>query len=184
MYSPTYTLGPVTKERAVYLLYWTLFALTVLLVASGFYLVFASRPTASAAYSDMERLRSEVTPSYVVRRSHVVGTWLWFVVAAAVAVAQSVQRSGRSMALAVAVCATAIAAFVTGRLLPWDQLALWSVTTGTNMLGVDPVFGDQVRFLVGGREVSIGTVQQLLTAHFLFGVVLAASSAIAALRQP
>ena len=33
----------------------------------------------------------------------------------------------------------------TGYLLPWDQLALWAVTVGTNMMGYTPVFGDQVR---------------------------------------
>ena len=34
----------------------------------------------------------------------------------------------------------------TGYLLPWDQLALWAVTVGTNMMGYTPVFGEQVRF--------------------------------------
>ena len=30
----------------------------------------------------------------------------------------------------------------TGYLLPWDQLALWAVTVGTNMMGFTPVFGE------------------------------------------
>ena len=30
----------------------------------------------------------------------------------------------------------------TGYLLPWDQLALWAVTVGTNMMGYTPVFGE------------------------------------------
>ena len=38
----------------------------------------------------------------------------------------------------------------TGYLLPWDQLALWAVTVGTNMMGYTPVFGDQVRFVLLG----------------------------------
>ena len=33
----------------------------------------------------------------------------------------------------------------TGYLLPWDQLALWAVTVGTNMMGYTPVFGGQVQ---------------------------------------
>ena len=42
----------------------------------------------------------------------------------------------------------------TGYLLPWDQLALWAVTVGTNMMGYTPVFGSQVRFvLLGGVEI-------------------------------
>ena len=31
---------------------------------------------------------------------------------------------------------------------PWDQLALWAVTVGTNMMGFTPVFGDQVHFVL------------------------------------
>ena len=44
----------------------------------------------------------------------------------------------------------------TGYLLPWDQLALWAVTVGTNMIGYTPVFGRDVRFvLLGGAEIGV-----------------------------
>ena len=36
----------------------------------------------------------------------------------------------------------------TGYLLPWDQLALWAVTVGTNMMGYTPVFGGSVKFVL------------------------------------
>src|SRR5581483_9616106 len=36
----------------------------------------------------------------------------------------------------------------TGYLLPWDQLALWAVTVGTNMMGYTPVFGTLLRWYV------------------------------------
>ncbi len=39
----------------------------------------------------------------------------------------------------------------TGYLLPWDQLALWAVTVGTNMMGYTPVFGNEVRFVLLGQ---------------------------------
>ena len=43
----------------------------------------------------------------------------------------------------------------TGYLLPWDQLALWAVTVGTNMMGYTPVFGGQMRYaLLGSKEIS------------------------------
>jgi quinol-cytochrome oxidoreductase complex cytochrome b subunit len=44
----------------------------------------------------------------------------------------------------------------TGYLLPWDQLALWAVTVGTNMMGFTPVFGNQVQFVLLGGQVEIG----------------------------
>ena len=51
----------------------------------------------------------------------------------------------------------------TGYLLPWDQLALWAVTVGTNMMGYTPVFGDQVRFvLLGGVEIGTDTLLALV----------------------
>jgi quinol-cytochrome oxidoreductase complex cytochrome b subunit len=57
----------------------------------------------------------------------------------------------------------------TGYLLPWDQLSLWAVTVGTNMMGYTPVFGDQVRFvLLGGVEIGSDTLLRWYTLHVLF----------------
>ena len=46
----------------------------------------------------------------------------------------------------------------TGYLLPWDQLALWAVTVGTNMMWYTPVFGEQVRFVLLGGEIGTDTL--------------------------
>ena len=57
----------------------------------------------------------------------------------------------------------------TGYLLPWDQLALWAVTVGTNMAGFVPVIGAQVKFaLLGGVEVTAGTLLRWYVLHVLF----------------
>ena len=57
----------------------------------------------------------------------------------------------------------------TGYLLPWDQLALWAVTVGTNMAGYTPVFGEEVRFvLLGGKEISPETLLRWYVLHVLF----------------
>ena len=56
----------------------------------------------------------------------------------------------------------------TGYLLPWDQLALWAVTVGTNMMGYTPVFGNQVRFvLLGGAEIGTDTLLRWYVLHVL-----------------
>src|ERR687885_229098 len=56
----------------------------------------------------------------------------------------------------------------TGYLLPWDQLALWAVTVGTNMMGYTPVFGQQVRFvLLGGVEIGGATLLRWYVLHVL-----------------
>ena len=53
----------------------------------------------------------------------------------------------------------------TGYLLPWDQLSLWAVTVGTNMIGYTPVFGNQVKFvLLGGNEIGNETLAAMVRA--------------------
>jgi len=55
-----------------------------------------------------------------------------------------------------------------GYLLPWDQLALWAVTVGTNMAGLVPVIGNQVKFaLLAGVEVSAATLLRFYVPHVL-----------------
>ena len=56
----------------------------------------------------------------------------------------------------------------TGYLLPWDQLAMWAVAVGTNMMGYTPVLGSQVRFvLLGGVEIGSETLLRWYVLHVL-----------------
>src|SRR5205807_2168844 len=56
----------------------------------------------------------------------------------------------------------------TGYLLPWDQLAFWAITVGTNMVGSAPGFGDQVRFmLIGGYEVGENALIRFYVLHVI-----------------
>jgi quinol-cytochrome oxidoreductase complex cytochrome b subunit len=57
----------------------------------------------------------------------------------------------------------------TGYLLPWDQLAMWAVAVGTNMMGYTPVFGSEVRYvLLGGKEIGSETLLRWYVLHVLF----------------
>ncbi|MBM4420217.1 MAG: DUF4405 domain-containing protein [Chloroflexi bacterium] len=54
----------------------------------------------------------------------------------------------------------------TGYLLPWDQLAIWAVTVGMNMVGATPFVGDEVRFLfLGGFEVGGNALLRFYVLH-------------------
>jgi quinol-cytochrome oxidoreductase complex cytochrome b subunit len=54
----------------------------------------------------------------------------------------------------------------TGYLLPWDQLAYWAVTVGTEMAGYVPFIGQQVRdMLLGGTTVSSATLLRFYVLH-------------------
>jgi quinol-cytochrome oxidoreductase complex cytochrome b subunit len=56
-----------------------------------------------------------------------------------------------------------------GYLLPWDQLALWAVTVGSNMASFVPAIGAQVKFgLLAGVEVTAATLLRFYVLHVLF----------------
>jgi quinol-cytochrome oxidoreductase complex cytochrome b subunit len=54
----------------------------------------------------------------------------------------------------------------TGYLLPWDQLAFWGVTVGTNMADAMPVVGDDIKFLLlGGTAVNENALLRFYVLH-------------------
>ncbi|MGH9849783.1 MAG: cytochrome b N-terminal domain-containing protein [Blastocatellia bacterium] len=57
----------------------------------------------------------------------------------------------------------------TGYLLPWDQLAFWAITVGTNIASAAPVVGDAIRFiLLGGNTIEQGTLIRFYVLHCFF----------------
>jgi hypothetical protein len=56
----------------------------------------------------------------------------------------------------------------TGYLLPWDQLALWAVTVGVNMVGSTPFLGDLIKFLlIGDYQVGQNALIRFYTLHVI-----------------
>ena len=54
----------------------------------------------------------------------------------------------------------------TGYLLPWDQLAYWAITVGTNIASSAPVAGEWTRFvLLGGTTIEQGTLIRFYVLH-------------------
>lgn len=54
----------------------------------------------------------------------------------------------------------------TGYLLPWDQLAYWAITVGTNIASSAPIFGEPTRFvLLGGTTIEQGTLIRFYVLH-------------------
>jgi cytochrome b-561 len=68
----------------------------------------------------------------------------------------------------------------TGYLLPWDQLAYWAITVGTNIASSAPIVGEPMRFvLLGGHTIDQGTLIRFYVLHCFFlpmGVLLLFSS--------
>jgi quinol-cytochrome oxidoreductase complex cytochrome b subunit len=59
-----------------------------------------------------------------------------------------------------------LGASFTGYLLPWDQLAYWAITVGTNIASYAPVAGQVARaLLLGGSEVGQNALIRFYTLH-------------------
>jgi quinol-cytochrome oxidoreductase complex cytochrome b subunit len=57
----------------------------------------------------------------------------------------------------------------TGYLLPWDQLAFWAITVGTNIASAAPLVGDWIRYLLlGGNEINQNALIRFYVLHVFF----------------
>ena len=63
----------------------------------------------------------------------------------------------------------------TGYLLPWDQIAYWAITIGTNMGGYAPLFNTPTKLiLLGGLEVGQNTLLRFYVLHIMVLPLVAA----------
>jgi cytochrome b6 len=54
----------------------------------------------------------------------------------------------------------------TGYLLPWDQLAYWAITVGSNIASAVPLIGDKIHFmLLGGNVVNANALLRFYVLH-------------------
>jgi quinol-cytochrome oxidoreductase complex cytochrome b subunit len=57
---------------------------------------------------------------------------------------------------------------LTGYLLPWDQLAYWAITIVSNLIGVAPVIGEKLRYMVlGGTVVGQNALIRFYVMHMV-----------------
>jgi quinol-cytochrome oxidoreductase complex cytochrome b subunit len=62
-----------------------------------------------------------------------------------------------------------------GYLLPWDQIAYWAITIGTNMAGYLPAINTPFKLLLlGGIEVAQNTLLRFYVAHVILLPLVAA----------
>ncbi|MDQ4034844.1 MAG: cytochrome b N-terminal domain-containing protein, partial [Chloroflexota bacterium] len=63
----------------------------------------------------------------------------------------------------------------TGYLLPWDQIAFWAITVGTQMALYAPLLGQESSFfLLGGIQVGQETLLRFYVLHVIALPLLAA----------
>lgn len=175
-----YHLHPVKVKRHAVKLSYTLclgglsFFLFILLTITGIFLMFYYTPTEQQAYLDIQALSTSVAFGSLVRNMHRWGAHLMvltvFLHMSRVFYhgAYKPPREFNWVVGVVLLLLTLLLSF-SGYLLPWDQLALWAVTVGTNMAGFVPMFGAQVKFtLLAGVEVTAATLLRFYVLHVLF----------------
>ena len=149
MNSVLYHLHPVKVKRHAVKVSYTLclgglsFFLFILLTVTGIFLMFFYRPTTAQAWNDIYTLQTSVTFGLLVRNMH---RWAAHLMVLSVFLhmarvfyhgAYKPPREFNWVIGVILLTLTLLLSF-TGYLLPWDQLALWAVTVGTNMMGYTP----------------------------------------------
>ncbi|NNK92391.1 MAG: DUF4405 domain-containing protein, partial [Acidimicrobiia bacterium] len=164
-----YHLHPVKVKRHGVRLSYTLclgglsFFLFILLTITGIFLMFYYRPTEPQAYLDIQALATDVPFGQLVRNMHRWGAHAMVLVVflhMARVFYHGAYKPPREFNWVVGIILLLLTLLLsfTGYLLPWDQLALWAVTVGSNMGAYSPVFGEQVSFvLLGGVQVTAET---------------------------
>lgn len=165
----------IRKEELGFKYSWYLGVIsTVLLgslVVSGLYLMFFYVPSPLTAYTNIQTIQTEVAFGQYIRNVH---RWSAHLMVLAVAghmakvFYRGAYKSPREFNWVIGVILLVLTLLMsfTGYLLPWDQLAFWAVTVGTEMAAWVPFVGEEVQeLLVGGPTVGSTTLLRFYVLH-------------------
>jgi quinol-cytochrome oxidoreductase complex cytochrome b subunit len=170
------------------------FLLFLVLTVTGVILMFYYRPVAEYAYHDMKYLDFDVPFGMIIRNMHrwaahlmVIVVWLHMF---RVFMTGSYKPPREfNWVIGVNLLVFTLLLSFTGYLLPWDQLAIWAVTVGTNMARATPLLGHEGPFselvgvtprfdarsaLIGGRIVGAPALLRFYVLHCIFIPIVAA----------
>lgn len=158
--------------------------LFLVLTLTGVVLMFLYVPSVERAYPSIKDIEFVVSYGWFIRAVHRVAAHLMVAVVFlhmvrvfltgayknGTAVGQN--RPLNWIVGLVLLLATLLLSF-TGYLLPWDQLAYWAITVGTNIARSAPVAGDWIRFvLLGGHQIEQSALLRFYVLHCFFLPVL------------
>jgi cytochrome b6 len=154
---------------------WYLGTLTfgtfLILVATGILLMLYYHPSVPQAYADTKDLQFVVSSGLFLRNLH---RWsahaMVFLVFAHMfkVFYRGAYRPPREFNWVIGVILLLITLLLsyTGYLLPWDQLAFWAITVGSNIASAAPVVGDKIHFLLlGGNLVNANALLRFYVLH-------------------
>ncbi|HEX2222133.1 MAG TPA: selenite/tellurite reduction operon b-type cytochrome ExtP [Candidatus Limnocylindria bacterium] len=156
------------------------FFLFLALTVTGIYLMFFYVPSISRAYQDIQAIESSVAFGAFVRNMHrwaahlMVLTVFLHMIRVFYHGAYKPPREFNWVVGVVLLFCTLWLSF-TGYLLPWDQIAFWAITVGTQMATYAPLLSAESSFiLLGGVQVDQGTLLRFYVMHVIAFPLIAA----------
>ena len=165
----------IRKRSLAFRVTWFLGTLSMggflILVVTGIPLMLYYHPSVPQAYADMKDLQFVVSAGVFLRNLH-----RWSAHAMVLLVFahmckvfyRGAYRPPREFNWVVGVVLLILTLLLsyTGYLLPWDQLAFWAITVGSNLLSSVPVLGAKMRFLMlGGNTVNANALLRFYVLH-------------------
>ena len=154
---------------------WYLGTLTLgtflVLVVTGILLMLYYHPSVPQAYSDVKDLRFVVSSGSFLRNLHRWSAHAMVFLAFAHMFRvfyRGAYRAPREFNWVVGVVLLLVTLLLsyTGYLLPWDQLAYWAITVGTNIGSYAPLVGGKLReLLLGGHTVGEAALLRFYVLH-------------------
>ncbi len=159
------------RVRATYYLGSFSLFLFLILTVSGILLMLYYHPAVPQAYRDMKDLRFVVSNGIFLRNLHRLAAH-FMVVAVFWHMFHVFYRGGFkpphefNWVIGVGLLLVTLFLSYTGYLLPWDQLAFWAITVGTNIISYVPFLGPPMRFLLlGGHVISENALLRFYVLH-------------------
>jgi len=156
------------------------FFLFLALTVTGVYLMFFYVPSVSRAFQDIQAIENSVAFGALIRNMHrwaahlMVLTVFLHMIRVFYHGAYKPPREF-NWAVGVLLLFSTLWLSFTGYLLPWDQIAFWAITVGTNMATYAPLVPSQSSFiLLGGIEVGQGTLIRFYVFHVIAFPLIAA----------
>jgi quinol-cytochrome oxidoreductase complex cytochrome b subunit len=156
------------------------FFLFLALTVTGVYLMFFYVPSIERAYQDIEAIENSVAFGALIRNMHrwaahlMVLTVFLHMIRVFYHGAYKPPREF-NWAIGVLLLFSTLWLSFTGYLLPWDQIAFWAITVGTQMATYAPLLNTESSFiLLGGIEVGQETLIRFYVMHVIAFPLIAA----------